>query len=541
MSNLSSTITPPQGFERTWGDLRAVNLLRWALCLLLIGMAMMDAPERMLTGVIPSLLAPVAALFLLTAIAFTVMLSARQPSLPTLIYLQAWMDLLLLTCLLYISGGVVGGLAVLLVTAVVGTCTLLPRRSALILAGMSIIAIVLEEILREFQNLSPGSNFARTGVLAAIILLGSFASNALAQRMRETSDLALQKLLDLANLEQLNDRILQHMSAGVLVIDHSGRIRLYNEAARLQLDIPVYAKDFPISTVCPELAQVAKDWLKRGESEGDGNAMQRNKRHLQPHFLRLGEYEPAATLIFLEDMDVVHHRVQQIKQAALGRLTASIAHEIRNPLSAITHASQLLGEWRNSPLEETRLLHIIDKHCGRIDRIISDILSLSKQRDIQPAGISLRTWLEELAVDYQQSQPDNDLIFDFSRVGEDLRVRFDPMHLQQIITNLWDNACRYARPANGDAPRVQHRAWHLPHLNTTHMDVRDNGPGIPGELTNQVFEPFFTQQGNGTGLGLYIARELCECNHAHIELRQEPDMGACFQINFMETWQQAPQ
>ena len=88
---------------------------------------------------------------------------------------------------------------------------------------------------------------------------------------------------------------------------------------------------------------------------------------------------------------------------------------------------------------------------------------------------------------------------------------------------------------------MQHRAWHLPNLNTTHMDVRDNGKGISPEQAHQIFEPFYTTQSSGTGLGLYIVRELCECNHAHIEHRQIPEMGACFQLSFMETWQQAPQ
>ncbi len=535
------TSTPASGFERTWGDLRAINLLRWAICLLLIGLVTTEQPRSLLPGLLPDLLAPLAVLFLLSAVLFTTMLLARQPSLNIQIYIQAWVDMLLLTALVYSTGGVDSGLAVLLVTAVIGLATLLPRSAALGLACFAIAALLLEEALREFLQLQPGADFTRAGILSVLMLIGSFASNSMALRMRESTALAQQKLLDLANLEQLNDQILQHMSSGVLVVDHGGRIRQYNEAARIQLGLPTYATDSPLGSVSPALGEEWRKWLKRAEDEGDGKIIKREKHLLQPHFLRLGAYEPAATLIFLEDMEVVHHRVQQIKQAALGRLTASIAHEIRNPLSAITHASQLLGEWRNSPLEETRLLRIIDTHCGRIDRIINDILSLSQQREIRPSSIALRKWLEELAVDYRMQKPDLSVILDFSKVGPDIRVRFDPMHLQQIITNLWDNAARYARPENGDPPRVQHRAWHLPNLNTTHMDVRDNGPGIPSDEINQVFEPFFTRQGSGTGLGLYIARELCECNHAHIELRQEPGMGACFQISFMETWQQAPQ
>lgn len=535
-----SSISPVQGYERTWSDLRAVNLLRWAICVLLLALAAMEEPQRMVTGVIPELLAPVAVLFLLSASLFTLMLWLRQPALGTQIFLQAWIDLIVLITLVYVTGGVDGGLSVLLLTAVIAMCTLLPRHVAMSLIAFAIVALMLEEFLREFTGLSPGSDFTRTGLLSALMLLGGFASNSLARRMRESAALAEQKLLDLANLEQLNERILQHMAAGVLVIDRGGRIRQINEAARKQLGADGRQLHDTLASICPELAQSLRQWRRQAEAEGDGPLIRVGQRELQPHFLHLGEYEPAATLIFLEDMDVVHHRVQQIKQAALGRLTASIAHEIRNPLSAITHASQLLGEWRNAPLEEARLLKIIDKHCSRIDRIIDDVLSLSRRRDIQPSSIALRAWLDDLAAEYLRQHPDSDLRLDFSRVPEDLRIRFDPLHLQQIITNLWDNARRYARPPGEKLPTVEHRAWHLPNLNTTHMDVRDNGPGIPAEKINQVFEPFFTSESSGTGLGLYIARELCECNHAHIELRQEAGLGACFQISFMETWQQAP-
>lgn len=528
------------GQQRAWADLRAINLLRWALCVLMISLALMDEPDRILRGVMPALLAPVAALFLLSSITFSIMLVLRQPYLTTQITVQAWADVLLLVALLYATGGVTSGLSVLMVTAVIGIGTLLSRKMMVALTTFAILAMGIEEGLREFQGLSPGSDFTRTGVLSALMLLGSFASNTMAMRVRETADLAKQKLLDLANMEQLNERILRHMSAGVLVVDHNSHIRLYNEAARAQLGLPANAQDQPLSSLCPELAGVWRDWTLSNENEGDGAAVNRNKNQLQPHFLKLGEYEPAATLIFLEDMDVLHHRSQQIKQAALGRLTASIAHEIRNPLSAIAHASQLLGEWRNSPLEEAQLLKIIDKHCGRIDRIVGDVLSLSKQRDIHPISIQLREWLEKQAQDYHSSKPENPVILDFSAVPNDIRVRFDPMHLQQIMTNLWDNAGRYAKQT-GEEPRVQHRAWHLPNLNTTHLDVKDNGPGIPAKEIHQVFEPFFTTESSGTGLGLYIVRELCECNHAHIELRQVPEMGACFQLSFMETWQQAPQ
>ncbi|MGB1580888.1 MAG: sensor histidine kinase [Nevskiales bacterium] len=529
------------GFERTWGDLRAINLLRWALCALLGSLTLMEEPERLITGVMPDLMPPVLALFLMSATLFTLMLLLRQPALTMQIYLQAWVDVLLLITLVYATGGVDNGLAVLLVTAVIGIATLLPRRAALSLTAFAIFALFFEESLRAWQKLSPGADFTLTGLLCALMLLGSFAANAMARRMRETAALAEQKLLDLANLEQLNERIIQHMAAGVLVVDHTARVRQINAAAREQLGLKGRRAITTLGAINTGLADAWAAWSARREISADGPTLKTEDRELQPHFLRMGEYEPAASLIFLEDMEAVHQRVQQIKQAALGRLTASIAHEIRNPLSAITHASQLLSEWRNSPEEETRLLEIVNKHCLRIDRIISDVLSLSKKRDIQPQNIQLRAWLENQADEYLREHPDTELHLDFASVAEDITVRFDPLHLQQILNNLWDNAYRYAKRDDAPPPRVTHRAHPRPNLNATELEICDNGPGIPAERQGQIFEPFYTSQSSGTGLGLYIARELCECNHAQIGIQQTAAQGACFQIRFTNTWQAAPQ
>ena len=257
MSGMRADSHEIRGYERTWNDLRAINLLRWAICLLMLALALTENPARILSGVIPDLLAPVATLFLLSALMFSVMLRSRQPSLTTQISIQAWLDVILLVTLLYATGGVDGGLGVLMATAVIGIGTLLPRNTMLALTFFAIIALMLEEGLREFQKVTPGSDFTRTGILSALMLLGSYASNTLAQRIRENADLAQQKLLDLANLEQLNERILQHMSAGVLVIDHAGRIRLYNEAARQQLGLPVNANDQALASLCPELTSVS--------------------------------------------------------------------------------------------------------------------------------------------------------------------------------------------------------------------------------------------------------------------------------------------
>jgi two-component system sensor histidine kinase PilS (NtrC family) len=222
--------------------------------------------------------------------------------------------------------------------------------------------------------------------------------------------------------------------------------------------------------------------------------------------------------------------------AALGRLSAGIAHEIRNPLAAISHAGQLMAESPNLSAENQRLLSMIQRHSERIDKIVKDVLTLSRRDSPAPAPLKLRAWLEQAVAQYRESHPGARRGVHIDRVASDLSVRFDPHHLQQVLFNLWDNSFLHG---GRDGRRIEvHIATSPRGESAPWLEVRDNGPGIPAELRERVFEPFFSTAHQGTGLGLYLARELCEYNHCRLTYRGGAE-GASFRLTFAEAAQQA--
>jgi two-component system sensor histidine kinase PilS (NtrC family) len=235
-----------------------------------------------------------------------------------------------------------------------------------------------------------------------------------------------------------------------------------------------------------------------------------------PRFMPLGD--SAQVLILLDDAVRLREQAQQMKLAALGRLSASIAHEIRNPLSAIHHAGQLLAESPRQDAEERRLLDMIQRHTSRIDKIVNDVLRLSRRDAAMPSDIALRPFLERTVAVYREGHPGRACSIDLEGVGADVQVRFDPSHLQQILLNLWDNSFEHGVRGAAESVRIVLGSGRQGPLGQVYLDVADNGSGIAPELRDRVFEPFFTTAHRGTGLGLYLAREMCEYNQARLLL-----------------------
>lgn len=220
---------------------------------------------------------------------------------------------------------------------------------------------------------------------------------------------------------------------------------------------------------------------------------------------------------------------------SLGRLSASIAHEIRNPLGAISHAEQLLAESPQLTPDDSRLLAMIHRHCQRIDRIISDVLGLARRSPQHPRVLELADWLAETIADYRETREDPP---QFTQTGDwpAMRLRFDPSQLRQVLFNLWDNSNRHARGTR--APRIELYAHADANRNRV-LDIIDDGPGIAPDLLDRILEPFFTTAADGTGLGLHIARELCEANGARL-LPMHHAHGACFRILLPRTTDEGP-
>jgi two-component system sensor histidine kinase PilS (NtrC family) len=229
----------------------------------------------------------------------------------------------------------------------------------------------------------------------------------------------------------------------------------------------------------------------------------------------------------MEDAAMMRQKAQHLKLASLGQLTASIAHEIRNPLGAISHAAQLLEESDQLDDADKRLIEIIDKHSQRVDTIIENILHLSRRKPVQPQRIELKYWLKDFITEFCESEKASADAFNLTIAENTEAVHMDPAHLHQVVWNLCKNGLRHAGSPAQLMLRVPDKEGQL-----TRLDIIDNGSGIPADKAGQIFEPFFTTESTGTGLGLYLARELCEINHCHLSYLPAATGGCCFRIHF---------
>ncbi len=232
--------------------------------------------------------------------------------------------------------------------------------------------------------------------------------------------------------------------------------------------------------------------------------------------------------MFLDDVSTLRQHAQKLKLASLGRLTASIAHEVRNPLGAISHAAQLLHESIDVKDEEKRLVSIITEQSTRVNSIIESVLSISRRERSVVSPVNLFNWLEEFVQEISGRMFLNAGDITVECNNKDVIANIDSGQLFQIMWNIFENGLRYST----HSPYLILRCDINHDSSRTYIDIIDNGNGISDELAENLFEPFFTTEKTGTGLGLFIARELCEANQASLILHKNDHNGCVFRINF---------
>ena len=259
---------------------------------------------------------------------------------------------------------------------------------------------------------------------------------------------------------------------------------------------------------------------------------------MRPHFAPLGQGNPPPVLVFLEDLTALDDRIHQTRLAALGRLSASIAHEIRNPVGAISHAAQLLGEDAKLSEPNRRMSDIIRANAERVSTIIGNVQQLARRESTRPERMPLSEWLNEFVQEFISTGGHQPGQLVAETPDPDLEVRVDPSHLHQILWNLCENAFRYS--VQMDEDKVDLRIGRLAGSNRPFLEVLDRGPGIDSTISDRIFEPFFTSRASGTGLGLFIARELAQCNRALLVYEPRTGGGSVFRIVFADPqrWEQ---
>jgi two-component system, NtrC family, sensor histidine kinase PilS len=515
-----------------WRVLAVLNLYRVLVPLVLFGLYRLGG-ARGFAVYSSQLFFGATSFYLIFGLISVVLVRRRLVSARIQTVIQASVDMAVLIVLLHTCGGVASGLGVLFLVPVGALAFLLPPRIALFLAAVAAISILFDTIWQQLGGITDINSYATAGLLGAVLFVTAGAASFAAGRVRESEALVRQKDVDLANLAELSQYIVQHLRESLLVVDAADKIRLINESAAEILGDTNAVPGALVGEVSPRLLYSLSTWRQREQSHESPSSFVAadGARIIQPHFAPLG-LEPGPTLIFLEDTSLMAERVQQGKLAALGRLSASIAHEIRNPVGAMSHAGQLLAESSNIGADERRLTDIIRANSERVSTIINNVLQLSRREATKPTRLVLGDWFEDFLSEFCETMQVRESQISFHEGSEDLEVRFDPSHLHQVVWNLCDNAIKYGEARDGINVEIR-----LGRLNPSHrpyLEVSNHGPGIEPQAADRIFEPFFTGRKGGTGLGLFIARELCQLNRAILLYEPREMDGSIFRIVFSD-------
>lgn len=444
------------------------------------------------------------------------------------------LDVLAMHAFLVFSSGITSGLANLVIVAVAAGNILTPSRMGIFYAALAALCSLGVASWSVVALGNSADDIVRAGSLGILYFAAAFLLQNITRRMIRSEALANSRAQSIVELEQINQQIIQRMRTGILVTDRFGRIRVANAAAEELLFGNTSEDGHRHISLPPALRAGLEQWLRSPEMRTEPFQPSPLSPLLQANFTRLHQEKGDQILVFIEDMSKVTQQAQQMKLASLGRLTAGIAHEIRNPLGAISHAAQLMNESPNLDDGDRKMLDIIQRHSRRVNGIIENVLDLSRRHPADSEKVDLANWLEEFVDQYRQSVSANfrkPVNIQLHLAPELPPAPMDSSQMEQVLVNLCDNGLRYSELQTGE-PSLTISAGATVDGERAYLDIRDNGPGISEENRASVFEPFFTTDKSGTGLGLYLARELCEANQAHLSLLQDSHPGCCFRITF---------
>ncbi len=482
-------------------------------------------------------------LFVATCVAYFVAglaLIIRQrlggPDTPLPPLLNSLLDSVAIALILAAGGGVSSGFGILLALPVLALTLLAERREALLIAAGATLAVLIPQFFIGLRTAQP-EGFATAGMLGVVLFAIALSAWPLADRLRASEATVRRQEIDLANLAQLSQYIVRHLRESILVVDPEARIRLLNDSAARLLGTDLARADAPLQSVSPELLKLLGRWRDSTDrtglfpAEDPTFASPDGSREIRAHFASLGDANPAPVLVFLEDTSLLAEKVQQSKLAALGRLSASIAHEIRNPVGAMSHAGQLLAESPHLAPEEQRLTEIIQRHAERVSHIIESVLRLSRREAARAERLALEDWCTSFIAEFCETMQWPSERMRLSAEAQALEVRFDPAQLRQIVWNLCENALRYSA-GDGTGPIELICGRRSPN-DRPYLEVADRGPGVAPEHIERIFEPFFSG-GRGTGLGLFLARELAQANGATLLYEPRHGGGSIFRLVFAD-------
>ncbi len=500
-----------------WRSLDFFNLYRLGIAGVFAVLSLLSPQDWPLGQDHPFIFRTAAFAYLVASALFILAIRMRRPGFRLQLSLHIFTDIVLLTALANASGGIASGLGLLLLVPLASAGLVGQGRLALLYAAVASIAMLGMHSLRVLQWQSLAQDYLQTALLCMSYFAVASLAHILTRRVLSSELVAQEKARELALVNRIHALATGDSTDGVLAIDQTGQAIYCNPQADKLLGHPRIVPGMDMAELTPDLLLHIESWKNQA---GAASVLLPDGR-VRARFISLDD--PGQTLVLLEDPARAEALAQQIKLAALGRLTLNVAHEIRNPLSAISHAAQLLDEEASPASPMGGLTKIIRNNVYRLDRMVQDILTLNRrdrqsQETIELAAF-VKIWLEE----WRQAEeiPENAVIVD---MDNPLSVSFSSQHLYQILWNLAGNAWRYCSKQPGSI-----RLSMQTETGMVTLAICDDGSGIDTNGLSQLFEPFYTTSPKGTGLGLYIARELANANQASLAFAGNQP-GACFKL-----------
>nr|WP_202413776.1 ATP-binding protein [Duganella sp. CY15W] len=513
-----------------WRSLQTLNATRVVIALVLLVYLSFDSRGLRASG--QYLYLQICLMYLGLAIGFALSAVYLQRRFVLQLLPQIAIDLVFISLLYLAGGGMRSGLAILYLFPLAGLAILAPLMLSLFCASLVALFILGDTTWQIFLSESE-HDVMQAGLYGAAFLAAVLVVNRMAAKLIGQEELAIRRGVEVNVQQAVNRLVMANIVDGILVVDPDGQVFAGNPAAQKMLGLVGPELRFKLSAAAAlvPLAQAYHAWridparstvfltikpfndAALEDVTAAWSARRNLAAHLKVRFAAADTHGLGAerSVIFLQDVTGIENQAQQLKLASMGRLTASIAHEVRNPLSAIGHATALLGEDLGDPVHQ-RLLKIVGDNVTRVNRMVEDILQLSRKAQSHIEPLALDVFLAELRAEFIETHSLAPEIVSLI-VAPDTQVRFDALHLREVVLNLLNNAVRYA---SGGRHSIRLDVVHDT-AQRLELHVQDDGPGISPEVRAHLFEPFYTTSSKGTGLGLYLARELCLNNEARLD------------------------
>jgi len=475
----------------------------------------------------PALFSNVSQAFLAASVIFLISSALKRPPFSTQVRGILLIDITLLTWLMHAAGGASSGYGLLLAVSLALGVLLTRGLSPIFFTALASTAVIGQQVYAYFFIEAPLIGFLHAGLLGLACLSIGLLNYVLSRRLDTTREIIQQQEKDLNNLNVINDLVVDLLDLGVIVVDSRNRIITANELVGSWLHTPI-TKALPIAALHQDLSDALTQWRPQPARIADPDmVLEIAGKELRIEFLQIGGAEYRGAIILVRDMARVRAESHRVKLAAIGQMSAGVAHEIRNPLSAISQGAQLLRESPRIKDQERNIVDMLLRNTARLNSVVDNILSLSRRREPSRKPVELCAFLQEVAKE-MATVPATEAAQIKIDCPVEIWILVDPQHLDEVLNILVENAIRHGGPQA--ALEVVMRG-HLIDDQTPVLDIQDNGAGVAKNIARKLFEPFFST-GNGTGLGLFLAKQLCEANGCRLALSAQPaENGARFEIS----------